>query len=194
MSLRRIYNIVKRKLIRDRRKEHREALPLRIEGCETYLTPEPDEAELAAQALLEMMAERAAHSPSLLERGVNRFFRSKANGIHHEDKAAEKGNNAPPSQGGAGGGSAYYHRLADRIRKAHIKETRMAKRYLTYAEDQLRSPSHEGWMSEIERGLYHLQDCVEREGGELKQRWQHGLADIIVRLMKAGDSTSADDW
>lgn len=193
MSLRRIYNIVKRKLIRDRRKGHREALPLRIEGCETYLTPEPDEAELAAQALLEMMAERAATSSSLLERGVNRFFRSKANGTHHKDKKAEKGNDAPPSQGEAAGGSAYYHRLADRIRKAHAQEARRAKRFLTYAEEQLRSPSHEGSLSEIERGLYHLQDCVEREGGELKRRWQHCLAGIIVRRMKVGDSTSADD-
>ena len=53
MSLHGLYNTVKRKLIRDKRKEHREAQPLRIEGCRTHLTPEPDDAELAAQALLE---------------------------------------------------------------------------------------------------------------------------------------------
>ena len=192
MNLHRIYNIVKRKLIRDRRKQHREAQPLRIEGCETHLTPEPDEAELAAQAVLEMMAERPTPSPSLLERGVNRFFRSKANGIHHDDKAAEKGDNATPSQGGAGG-SAYYHRLADRIRKAHAREARMAKRYLTYAEEQISSPLFKGELPEIERGLYHLQDCVEREGGELLRRWQHCLAEVIVRRMNEAASTSADD-
>ena len=45
----------------------------------------------------------------------------------------------------------------------------------------------------LEAELYKRVDTVEREQGDLKRRWQHCLADIIVRRMKAGGSTSADD-
>jgi hypothetical protein len=36
----------------------------------------------------------------------------------------------------------------------------------------------------MEQGLYLLQDCAEREGGELMKRWQHCLADVLVKRNK----------
>lgn len=174
MSLHGLYNTVKRKLIRDKRKEHREAQPLRIDGCKTHLTPEPDDAELAAQALLETIVSEECRVKSE-ESATGRKWRRH----RHTDHARAEADTHHDA--------AYYRDLAEHIREAHAQEARRTKRYLAYAEEKLRTGGQltTSELAEIERGLYPLQDCIEREGGELKRRWQHVLAEVIVRQMNA---------
>ncbi len=118
------------------------------------MTPGPDDAEMAAQALLESLSP----SPSPKGRGVKK---------QAEPQPAEKGT------------AAYFHALADRVHEGRTAEVRMAMRYVAYCEQELlRNPQ----LAELERGLYRHLDIVDREGGELKRRWQRCLAEVIVRL------------
>ena len=134
-------------------------VPFRIEGVSTALTPHPDDAELAAQALLESMMD---------------------GGMKKGETRREKTEN--PAQGTP----AYYRALAVKIRTAREQERRAAMRYVAYVEEQLangRRPIVDG--QSLERGLYGHQDAVERGGGELLRRWRHCLAECIVRQMTA---------
>ena len=147
----------------------REPKPIRIEGVNTVMTPEPDDAELAAQALLESLA-----SPE-------------------RRRTRRGGGKEKPEEGSAD----YYRSLADRIRIAHEAEARAALRYVAYCEQEL-AGSEKGevrsgeWRSEqlaaLERGLYRYTDTVEREKGDLKARWQHCLATVIVRQTQTSDT------
>ena len=152
------------------RRKHFKPQPrqLRIDGIKTPLTPSPDDAELAAQALLETMAVPAD----------SRF----------NDKPIKQLNGKKES---TPHDAAYYRNLSGKIRAAHEAERRAAMRYVAYVEQELSShpsplTSH---LSEIEHGLYKHQDAVEREGGELLKRWQKCLAEVIVRQMTTADST-----
>ena len=131
-------------------------VPLVIEGTHTTLTAEPDDAELAAQALLILLASEELRVKS------------------EEPQPAEKGT------------AEYYRQLAERIEQAHAAETRLATRFVAYVEQELRKPvlpkEGAGSLAFLETGLYKRLDTVEREGGELKRRWQHCLADVTVRL------------
>ena len=158
------------KIFHRRKREPKTPQPLHIENTTTRLTPEPDDAELAAQALLENMAEEGA---------------KRKKGGHR--KKAEKKEEPEP------GSVEYYRAMSEKIRKAHAQEARRAKRYVAYAEEQLRSPLFNGVLAEVERGLYPLQDCIEREGGELKKRWQKCLAECIVRQMSEGSGENFTD-
>lgn len=130
--------------------------PLRIEGVRIELTPQPDDAEVAAEALLKSLSQKADKD--------------------HKPQPTQ----APPEQGTP----AYYRRLSDRIREDRETETRLALRFVAYCEQELHSPLlPTGRIAGLERELYQRIDIVEREGGELKRRWQHCLADITVRLM-----------
>lgn len=132
-----------------RRKAIHEPKPLRIEGTHTTMTAEPDDAEMAAMALLASLAgeELRVKSEELPEKGT----------------------------------AAYFHALADRVHEGRTAEVRMAMRYVAYCEQELlRNPQ----LAELERGLYRHLDTVEREGGELKRRWQRCLAEVTVRLME----------
>ena len=92
-----------------------------------------------------------------------------------------KGKPATESQGTV----AYYRRLADRIREGRATEARLALRYVAYCEEQLRNPQLPlGQLVALENELYQRIDIVEREGGELKRRWQHCLAEVTVREIK----------
>jgi len=151
------------------------ASPLRIEGVKPApLTPEPDDAELAAQALLETMCDvrskmedvrdaADAHQPSAI--------------IHQPSAISHQ-----PSVRDA----AYYHALADRIRAARTAEARLVMRLLASVEEQLAEPTalYKGQWGDTERKLYRAIDIAEREGGELHSRWQHCLANVIVRRME----------
>jgi len=150
------------------------ASPLRIEGVKPApLTAEPDDAELAAQALLESLVERPTPNPSLRGRG-------------RDTSAAEHSTPRPRREGQGGGSAAYYHALADRIRAARTAEARLVMRLLASVEEQLAEPTalYKGQWGDTERKLYRAMDVAEREGGELKHRWQHCLANVIVRRMK----------
>lgn len=130
-----------------RRKAIHEPKPLRIDGTTTSMTAEPDDAELAAMALLASLAgSRLAAA---------------------EPQPAEKGT------------AAYFHSLAERVREGRAAEMKMAMRYVAYCEQELTNHSQ---LTELERGLYRHLDIIDREGGELKRRWQRCLAEVIVRL------------
>ena len=142
--------------------------PLRIEGIgDAPLTAEPDDAELAAQAVLEMMCdgkwnmEDVSHQPS-------------ADGRQPQEGTRE-----------------YYEALAVKISRAHEAERRAATRATAYCEQRLshgRLPDDgDGSLASLEDMLYKHLDTVEREGGELKRRWQHCLAEVTVRRMNIGD-------
>lgn len=132
------------------------ASPLRIEGIpEAPFTAEPDDAELAAQAVLELMA-HVSH---------------KTHKVHETHDAA------------------YYRALASRIREAHAKAALQAARFIYNCELMLQNkhlPLYgSGSVQMLETELYKRIDIIEREGGELKTRWQHCLAEVTVRLMDA---------
>ena len=143
------------------------AQPLRIEGvAPAAMTPEPDDAELAAQALLELLAGRASGNDDGAERP--------------EDGTAE-----------------YYRLLADRIRQAHAKAELRSRRFVAWCEQELRRDDipmdGKDSLAQMETELYKRIDTVDREGGDLKRRWQHCLAEVIVRRMQpAGKEEESD--
>ena len=146
-----------RKLLR-RNAPAETAQPLRIEGvAPAAMTPEPDDAELAAQALLELLAGRAPGKEDGAER---------------------------PEEGTA----EYYRLLADRIRQAHAKAELRTRRFVAWCEQELKRGDipldGKDSLAQMETELYKRIDTVDREGGELKRRWQHCLAEVIVRRMQ----------
>ena len=139
--------------------------PLRIEGVKPApLTPEPDDAELAAQALLESMCDGRSKKEDVREVAADAHQPSAIS--HHT--------------------SEYYHALADRIRTARSAEARLVMRLLASVEEQLAEPTalYRGQWGDTERKLYRALDIAEREGGELHRRWQHCLANVLVRQME----------
>lgn len=129
---------------------------LRIDGVKApAMTPKPDDAELAAQAVLEHMSEKG-HKP--------------------EKKAKEKQAKE--------GTPEFYQQMRDKIKEAHTADARDAMRYLAYIEEELKENPNQEQLVEIERGLYQHRDAAEREGGELKVRWQNCLAQVIVLQTK----------
>lgn len=124
---------------------------LRIDGVKApVMTPKPDDAELAAQALLE--------------------HKSHPKETEKKPKAKQPKENTPE----------YYQQMSDKIKQGHSDEARNALRYLSFTEQELKeNPGYEQ-LVEIERGLYLLQDCVEREQGDLKKRWQDCLSQVLV--------------
>jgi hypothetical protein len=197
-----------KKLLRRRKAFKQQPKQLRIDGIRTPLTPRPDEAEIAAQALLETMAaKRAARRNVEKGRPRNNDTGRPRNNEISESRNVDK--TAAPHD------AAYYRELGARVRESRQQEALMLMRYLAYAESQLaaRPPRRNNDMSEsrnndtgrprnlemsgsrnvdktvapatIERELYGFQDCAEREGGELLRRWQHALAESIVRQMNA---------
>lgn len=139
-----------------------ESQPLCIDGISPApLTPEPDDAELAAQALLEMMA-------------GNKNFRY---------------NEIPKAQNNEEQSASYYRALADRLRAARRKAAQQATRFVAFCEYKLKEkhlPTYgPGSLRLLEVELYKRLDIIDREGGELKRRWQRCLAEVTVRLMNA---------
>ena len=139
-----------------------ERLPLRIEGVKPApLTPEPDDAELAAQALLESMV------------SSDKF----------QDSSFKIQDSNPETRD-----AAYYRRLAERIRLARDQATLRTMRFVTWCEHELEKRDlpieGKGSLAQMEAELYKRIDTIERVGGELKHRWQHCLANVIVRRME----------
>lgn len=129
---------------------------LRIDGVKApVMTPKPDDAELAAQAVLEHMSEKG-HKP--------------------EKKAKEKQAKE--------GTPEFYQQMSGKIKEAHAQETRDAMRYLSYTEQELKENPSMDQLIEIERGLYQYQDCIEREQVDLKKRWNNCMAQVMVLLLK----------
>jgi hypothetical protein len=127
---------------------------LRIDGVSTKMTPKPDDAELAAQALLEHMSDGSSDKKHKRTKGK-----------------VEKPKDGTPE---------HYQQLSGKIKEAHAQEARDAQRYLAYTEQELKEHPSMEQLIEIERGLYQHQDAADREGGELKSRWQHCLAQCTM--------------
>ena len=168
-----------------------ERLPLRIEGVKPApLTAEPDDAELAAQALLDTLAseEFFAEQSGKAERRV----KSEEFATAQHDSTAQPHQPIPadaPTRSLSTIShhtSEYYHALADRIRTARTAEARLTMRLLASVEEQLAEPTalYRGQWGDTERKLYRAMDIAEREGGELHRRWQHCLANVLVRQME----------
>ncbi len=136
-----------------------EAQPLRVENvAPAPMTPEPDDAELSAQALMEKMKE---------VRGTN-------NKDQHQTAPEE-------------GTTEYYQALANKIRLAHRDAELRTIRFLSFCEQELRKSDlpkeGPGSLGLMEAELYKRIDTAEREGGDLKRRWQYCLATVTVRMM-----------
>ena len=131
--------------------------PLHIEGIDTPMTPVPDDAELAAHALFESLL--SSHS-------------------HDEEAASLKTAIERDPR--------YYRRVAERIRQERTSSMLRAVRFVAFCEQELRRDlplNGPKSLALLEAELYKRLDTVEREGGDLLRRWQHCLADIIVRKM-----------
>lgn len=169
---------------------------MRIDGVKTPVTPVPDDAELAAQALLESLA---GDSGSKVQDSRFKVKDQKKGRKQKDNRESSTMNHEPEAKD-----AAYYKQLSEKIRKAHELERRAAMRYVAYVEQELArvngerltvngSDNHEPCtmnhkpdsIATLEHGLYQHQDTVEREGGELLRRWQKCLAECIVRQMNA---------
>ncbi len=138
-----------------RRKGTREPRPLRIDGVKTTMTPEPDDAELAAQALLETMRSEECRVKAVSKREQNGTRTSSAEREQarpqgkSEESATAKGNHTVQSSSTSGAAkpsaklkaqgetrdAEYYRRLSEKIRASRAAEVRLAMRYLTYCEE-----------------------------------------------------------
>lgn len=154
-------------------------MPKPIDGAENIpMTAEPDEAEIAAQAVLEIILEKKEASSK----------KSRKRGNAEATKDLNKQNNDTEHD------ADYYRHLAERIREAYAAARQRALRFTCYCEQQLADPSlplyGKGSLSLLEAELYKRLDVVEREGGDLKKRWQHCLAEVTIRLMSASTKTN----
>lgn len=152
--------------------------PKTIDGAENIpMTAEPDEAEVAAQAVLEIILEKKEASSK----------KSRKRGNAEVAKAQQPQDNTEHD-------ADYYRHLAERIREAYAAARQRALRFTCYCEQQLADPSlplyGKGSLSLLEAELYKRLDVVEREGGDLKKRWQHCLAEVTIRLMNASTKTN----
>ena len=164
--------------------------PLRIEGVKPApLTPEPDDAELAAQALLESMV------------SSDKFFDERSGKAERQDSSTTTSSITSSSTSETAKPSvkiqeskpethdaAYYRRLAERIRLARDQATLRTMRFVTWCEQELEKRDlpieGKGSLGQMEAELYKRIDTIERVGGELKHRWQHCLANVLVRRME----------
>ena len=151
-----------------RRKQKQKPQSLRVSGVgDTPLTQEPDDAEVAAQALLESMAEK---------------------GRVRQEAKEEK-----PEEGTAD----YYRLMADKIRQAHDAATLRTLRFVAVCEQELQKTdlpkTGPGSLQLLEAELMKRIDTIDREGGELKRRWQHCLAEVTVRLMEDWPGMSVEE-
>lgn len=161
-----------------------EPQPLAIEGIpQAPMTPEPDDAELAAQALLDMMI--AKHHGRRHGKGDHR------NNDITESRDNKKEETATPRT------ASYYRHLTRKMREAREATRLRLARFLAFVEHELKKPNlptyGDGSLGLLEAELYKHLDIVEREDGDLKRRWQHCLARVTVRLMDATRTGHTDD-
>ena len=147
------------------------------------MTMEPDKAELAAQALLEVMLDKQKRR------------RKKVDAYEDPDKAGKSVESGEPDKPDTLQTSEYYHQLSDRIRQAYASSRQRTLRFLCYCEQQLRNQDiplfGAGSLNLLQAELLKRIDVVDRTGGEIKARWQHCLAEVTLRQMEA--SARSDD-
>ena len=163
--------------------------PLRIEGvAPAPITPAPDDAELAAAALLESLAEKKVSQKSQKsQKGLKR--KKNPSALSHQPSALNQPLALSPQPS-----KEYYEQLAERVREGREMEARMTLRFVAYCEQELRNHLlPEGRIAGLERDLLQRMDIVEREGGELKRRWQHCLAEVTLRLIESNDNDNDNE-
>ena len=127
--------------------------PFRMEGVALAMTPHPDDAEMEAQALLDVLS----------------------------------GNTPRPRKDGAGdgpeqGSAEYYRLLSRRISDSRSAGMRDVLRCVVWCEQELMKPVLSAdRLAEMEKELYRRLALVDGDGRDLKGRWQHCLAEVIVR-------------
>lgn len=146
------------------------------------MTMEADNAELAAQALLEVMLDKQKR-------------RRKKSDVSDKSETSEKsGESGKPNTLQT---SEYYHQLSDRIRKAYASSRQRTLRFLCYCEQQLRNQDIPLYGADslniIQAELYKRIDVVDREGGDIKARWQHCLAEVTLRQIEASARSDDED-
>lgn len=149
------------------------------------MTMEPDKAELAAQALLEVMLDKQKQR------------RKKANVYEDSDNAGKSGESVEPGKPNTLQTSEYYHQLSDRIRQAYASSRQRTLRFLCYCEQQLRNHDIPLFGSDslnlLQTELLKRIDVVDRVGGEIKARWQHCLAEVTLRQIEASARSDDED-
>ena len=161
-----------------RRKEKPDPQPLRIQGIpDAPMTPEPDDAELAAAALLELMCDV-------------RREREDTEGKHQPipADAPTRSLSAISHQPSEVHDAKYFKELAEKIRTAQEAARLRTMRFVAFCEEELKKADlpleGPGSLGLLNAELMKRIDTVDREGGELKTRWQHCVAQVLVRLMK----------
>lgn len=167
-----IKNLFKRNRKKDAQQPEPQPTPLRIEGIgEAPLTPEPDEAELVAQALLEMLASDGC--------------RVKGEKLSENLQDDEKPDELTVE---------YFNQLAEGMRQAQDRSMLRTMRFVSWCERELQKdlpPEGKDSLAQMETELYKRMDTVERVGGELKRRWQHCLVLTLVRRRPHGGRSEA---
>lgn len=161
------------------RKKKQEPEPLQVQGVAAApMTAEPDNAEVAAQAILEVLID-------MRHKAAQKYIRKHGK----TDIEPEYEPKVKPAKVVAPHDVKYYHHLADRIRQAYDSSRLRAMRFLSWCEQELKKSdlpmTGDGSLTLIETELYKRIDIVDREGGKLKERWQHCLAEVTLRLMNA---------
>ena len=130
------------------------------------MTAEPDDREIAAQALME----------SLLS-GKEREGRQK----EMPDKGTKE----------------YYLVISERVKKAYNNVTLEARRFLVFSEQELKREDlpleGEGSLETLETILSKCLNTIDREGGDLMQRWKQCQADVTVRKLTATSTMFLDE-
>lgn len=142
---------------------------LSVEGISPApITPSPDDAELAAQALLEIMASKQS---------------SARDGATTEIEKRDKGFVTT----GPDGGVSFYTSLANKIRQNQEESRLRTLRFVAFCEQELTKedlPAYgPGSLGLLEKELLKRIDVVNRCGGELKKRWQYCLSEVIVKMV-----------
>ena len=148
------------------------------------MTMEPDKAELAAQALLEVMIDKQKR-------------RRKKADLSDKSEAPEQSDKSGSTKPNFLQTSEYYHQLSDRIRQAYASSRQRTLRFLCYCEQQLRN--HDiplfgaGSLNLMQAELLKRIDVVDRAGGNIKARWQHCLAEVTLRQIESSARSDDDD-
>ena len=171
---------------RNKQKEPEIPQPLKIDGVgEAPITMEPDNAELAAQALLEVMIDKQKRR------------RKKSDIYKASCKDGKSGESVESGKPNTLQTVTYYHELADRIRQAYASSRQHTLRFLCYCEQQLRNHDIPLFgvdsLNLMQAELLKRIDVVDREGGEIKARWQHCLAEVTLRQIEASARSDDED-
>lgn len=144
------------------RKRKNQIQPLRVSGVgEIPMTAAPDDAELAAQALLDIMSgkqeEKKEETP---EKGTSAYYHLLADRIRIARETS---------------------RLRT-LRFLTFCEQELKKPDLPYEGP--------GSLSLLDAEIFKRIDTIEREGGDMEKRWQRCVAEITIRKMgRFGDLT-----